>query len=239
MRGTIGEPQRRRAAQVGAAALSLVALLAAPAGAQQGGTGSGAGTGTETAFTTGTDFGPGPTCLEVTDSSYEIDVVGSFTAVDGTTAVSYTGPATITYSTTETYYVGPQGSYDGLTSAPLNCDPQRFGPAGTVSTEVSVSSPGSDGIDCPLSTTGEYFRVNTTISLTWTGSCTVKMGTMTPSTPVGTQHTFVGNFLPCPPPLPPLLLDACDEVDNVVTGFRSTYEDNHVQGSWTYGGASP
>lgn len=171
-----------------------VALIASPAGATSGNHGSGIGSGQEDAITTGTDYGNPPTsfCLEVTASSYSVDLDGTYYATDGGGTAGYDGPARLHWETTEPYYIAPEGIYTGLT-ANNECDPNTLGDP--VAADVWVTDPGGSAGQITCATvTGGYSRVTSAVTVEWTGSCQV-VGDINPgtnSTPATTEHIFEG-----------------------------------------------
>lgn len=172
--GTVG---RARKAVVLFLALAM-AVLAGPAGAQNDDAGSGSGSGEEESITTEDHIGPGPPpfCLEVTESSYYVDVVGTFTATDGegNTAV-YEGPARLEYETNDTYYIGPEGTYTDA-DAEDGCDVNSLGEGidTTVRVVESPALPSTGGsITCPADEDGEYFRLASDVTVQWEADCTV------------------------------------------------------------------
>lgn len=185
------------------AVLALGLLMASPAVAQNTGTGAAEGSGRETVFEEGRDFGTQerPFCQEVLNSEYKIDFVGAFSAANASTGETalYVGPAQMTITTTETYFVSPEGTYGNATSAG-GCDPLTFGPAGPVNVTVQVTSPNftsaPDGILCQNGT-GEYFRVTNAFTVQWTGECEVKQGGQTVETGDMTEHLVEAQFVPC------------------------------------------
>lgn len=196
--GNIGRPRK---VIVLFMALAM-ALVAGPAGAQADDTGSGSGEGEEESIQTGRDFGTAedPFCLEVTDSSYFVDVVGTFTATNdqGQTAV-YEGPARVKYETTETYYIAPEGTYTDATMGE-GCDEGTLGDPVAASVEVveSPELPSTDGsITCPR-TEGEYFRLTSDVTVQWKQDCTVDGNVVDPGFAVpmddDVPHLFTGEL---------------------------------------------
>lgn len=224
-----GVALRPKAGVVLVAVASLL-LVAQPALAADGGVGEGAGSGQETVFTPGQDFGTPlvPFCLEVLASEYVVDVTGAFSAVQGATTAAYTGAARLTFTTLETYFVSPEGTY-GRATLEQGCDPTSFGPADPVTTKLVVSDPDNNSatgaVTCTIESDGEatgYHRVNTSFTFTGHGACTVTSagGTPTATTPADTLHVFRGEVLPClNPPVP------C--------------QVSLLAGTWTYGEATP
>lgn len=200
--GTTSKLRRsgRSIVTVVAVTLSLLFLTAAPAAAV-GNIGEGsAGTGEETSITTGDDYGEQTEtfCLEVTASSYSVTFsnLSVFSADDGQTDATYSGPATLTFSTTETYFIGPDGTYTDATFQE-GCDDETLGdPIGAT---VSVSGGNTTaGITCGPDA-GQYFRLLGEITLTWVGDCTVydSLTTDVATTPSTLDHRFEGTLTPC------------------------------------------
>lgn len=230
----------------------LMAVTVSPVGAQDVGAGSAAGTGSEEIVQKG-DYGTQlpngerlPTCAPVQYTKYEVDVYGAYTAADpgphgrvqtvtlhfemGERKEGSNGdldPSQYSEPDDNQYYFGPHGTFgpdDAVNKQ--DCDPADFGPAGPVETKVWVTS-SSGNVECGSESaphSGQYFRVDGSFTVTWTGSCDVGSN----STPSDTQHVFEGHLLPCAPTPPSG--NTCDE---------SAYAGNQLQGVWTYGGAQP
>lgn len=233
MRHIFGRGRRTVASNLALLVLLVLVFGALPAGAHTGGdgdagTGEGAGTGTEEQITTGAHTAD-PFCLEVKSSKYRVEVpAGVFTAQEDDDVAVDTGPATITFRTMEKYYIAPEGTY-GLAGCPAT----SFGPADPVDVEVTVQGP---GINCGTRE-GEYFRVNTAITVAWEGSCHVD-DDLTPAvahTPASTQHVFEGNFVACPPEDPFTQTDTCGVLED---NDLEEAEENQIQGTWSYAGPS-
>jgi hypothetical protein len=172
-------------------AMSIVLLTASPAFATT--QASASGTGEETDFQPGGDFGTGshPHCLQVTDSSYSVDLSGSFSITNKT----YTGGATLTWSTTQTYYIDEDGTYTRVlgTNGHLGCDLTTRGAPIGASITLSGSS-GNTGVSCGPNA-GSYGRTfGGAITVTFTGNCTVTNGT---SNTASVSATFTGTLNPC------------------------------------------
>lgn len=190
----------RRLTAVLSVAASLVLLTASPAAAV-GNTGAGTGgTGQEDSITYGDDYGTteNPFCLEVTASSYSATFANTsvFNADDGQTDATYTGSATLTFSTTETYFVGPEGTYTAATFQ-NGCDETTLGDP--IAASVSVSGGNTTaGIVCGPDT-AQYSRVLDAITLTWVGDCTVYDSATTDvaTTPSTLDHRFEATLNPC------------------------------------------
>lgn len=190
-------PRVRSLGFVAAAAISTVLITASPAFAADDG--SATGTGEETGFTTHRDFGnqDDPHCLEVTASSYSVDLTGTFYAGTGN-SISYTGPATLTWTTTQTYYIDEEGTYTNATMQ-SGCDLGTLG-NGITSTVTLTGGNTTDGVICSSLTNGQYSRNNgPEITLTFTGPCTVYDDNSTGSatTASNTVYTFTGLLIPC------------------------------------------
>lgn len=238
-------PQAWRVIAAGLSLLLAAGLVAvaSPSTAQQAApeasTGSGAGVGKEAKISPersrADDTIWSPLCFQVNSSEYVVELEeAAFTAVDevNTDRVAvYEGPATVTYTTDETYFISPQGTY--AQDANLDpCHPATFGPAGPIDTTLTIEHAGQK---CVIGN-AEYFRVNTNVSVTGTGSCDIEGDTglfiNTVPTPENTVHTFQGSLAPCAPspPVPPLGVD-----DNLCDAPE--YGDNHLQGLYSYAGA--
>lgn len=152
-------------------------------------------TGTETGFTPGDDYGTGnhPHCLEVTASSYSVTLSGGTFTVG---VKSYTGDATLTWSTSATYFVDEDGTY---TSADLQqgCDLGTRGNAISSSVDLEGSTDANHGISCSP-TSGDYARdaANSGMHITvhFSGNCTVTNGT---GNTESVSATFTGQLHPC------------------------------------------
>lgn len=198
---SLRHPRRRQAVAALSVAASMVLLSAAPAYAV-GNTGTGSdGDGQEDSITYGQDYGTStmPFCMEVTASSYTMTFDGPFdnyNADNGTTDATYTGPATLTFSTTETYFIGPDGTY---TDADMvnGCDTTTLGDP--IDATVSVTGGNTTaGISCgpdPAS----YSRLTMAISVDWEGDCTVydSGNADVATTPSTTDHEVDATLTPC------------------------------------------
>jgi hypothetical protein len=177
--------------------------------------GSGAGTGSETVFDTNPDdppppippppLGP-PVCLEVEASEYEVTATGPITSNDK--AVIYSGDdIEITYTTVhpdgDNYFVAPEGTY-GARNADGTCDVNTLGPLDPIPVTVEVNAAGDansgvgTGAGGTCSGEGAYYRVNTTVTVTWSADCDVD-GNVPGSDGSGgdpsADFTFVGNLV--------------------------------------------
>jgi len=191
--------------------LLVPALMVALPGAASadGEAGAGAGVGSEThMLTEPQDPEPNPPfCLKVKQSEYQLTATGTVTANNG--AIVYAGAdIVIEYATTEDYYISPEGTY-GARNADGTCNAATFGPLGSVTVTVSVDAAGAidsgvgsgaNGVASGSRTctgTGQYFRVNTSVTVTWEADCAVDgNGTIPAQVEPGTDFTFEGNLFP-------------------------------------------
>lgn len=152
-------------------------------------------TGEETGFTPGDDYGTlqHPHCLEVTDSSYSVTLSGGTFTVGGK---SYSDDATLTWSTSATYYVDEDGTYTTATFQ-NGCDLGTRGDPISASVDLEGSSGANHGISCSPSS-GNYARdaANSGMHITvhFSGNCTVTNGT---SATESVSATFTGQLHPC------------------------------------------
>lgn len=180
-------------------AVSVVFLNASPAAAV-GNTGEAlGGSGQEDSITYGQDYGAqtGTFCMEVTASSYTVNFTGSqnlFTADDGSDTATYTGPATLTYSTTETYFIGPEGTYTHATMQD-GCDASTLG--APIDATVSVSGSDMSGSIACGPDDAEYAREGDVVTLDWEGACTVTDSGGAVSTPATTDHSYSATLNAC------------------------------------------
>ena len=184
--------------------------------------GAGAGTGSETVFDTNPDdppppippppLGP-PACLEVEASTYVVTATGTITGND--TAVIYQGSdIVITYTTVHNtpegnYFVAPEGTY-GVKNTDGTCDVSTLGPLAPIPVTVTVNAAGdaTSGVGTGAGGTcasapgaGDYFRLNTTITVTWSADCDVDgnvPGFDGSGGDSSADFTFVGNFVAVP-----------------------------------------
>lgn len=181
---------------VGVAALVLA--TATPALAV---TGSGSGTGEYTIVGTGISGPPQP-CAFIEEFSY----VGTFTGTLG----GYSGPITIEFEATSTFYEGPLGTH-GQDST---CDPSTVGRSGRVPIVGSVTgTSGNDSVTCDFGG-DEYWRVSmadTTAELD--GECTTVVPGGTSVTDSPTSLIIEGVIGECQGQAPP---DSCESVDAYV-----------------------
>lgn len=196
---------RSRAALV--MAVGLLLGLVAPAGAQTvTEAGTGAGEGEETVL----DSDPNPglplpvPCLEIRHgddyegSQYVIDAHGTYTAADE--GAVYAGDLTITIDSTDTYWIGPQGTHGP--DAEGACGPGNLGPLAPVPAQITVEGTGQplgDGSVGSCTGTGHFYRLNTTFVAEWDAECFVDgnvPGLAGEGTP-DSEHRFVGNHQPC------------------------------------------
>lgn len=205
---TEGRAARRK--QLGLLVLLPMFLFALPgtAGAD-GEAGAGAGIGSEThIMTEPEDPEPNPPfCLKVKQSEYQLTATGTVTANNG--AIVYAGTdIVIEYDTTEDYFISPEGTY-GARNADGTCNAATFGPLGSVTVTVSVNAAGAsdsgvgtgaNGVAAASRTctgTGQYFRVNTSVTVTWEADCAVDgNGALPAAVEPGTDFIFEGNLLP-------------------------------------------
>lgn len=159
--------------------------------------GAGAGIGSETVFDTNPDdppppippppLGP-PVCLEVEASQYQVTATGTVTGNDK--AVIYSGSdIVITYTTDHStasgnYYVAPEGTY-GERNADGTCNVNTLGPLDPIPVTVTVNAAGDPIIGDPATSgvgtgaggtcsgNGSYYRVSTTVTVTWSADCDV------------------------------------------------------------------
>lgn len=193
--------RRVRPGSPAAALLATLGLLLATAGPASAATGNHgdatSGTGQEDSITYGADYGTtaNPFCLEVTASSYSVDFSSTeLSADDGPDDAQYTGAATLTFSTTETYYVGPDGTY---TDADFQngCDATTLGDP--IAATVSVTGGNStNGVDCGPDD-AEYARLTNQITLDWEGVCTVTQSSLSVDTPSTTDHSLDATLNAC------------------------------------------
>lgn len=117
-------------------------------------------------------------------------------------AVVYTVGTTkpvVTFTTSEDYYISPEGTYGDREPTTGVCDPTTLGPLGPVDADVTVTTAGSPtgaGITCDGE--AQYYRVNTELFFEWTGRCDIVGNTVTGTgyTPAGTQHSFEARIIP-------------------------------------------
>jgi hypothetical protein len=199
-RFALATSRKRRLGLTAVASVAMsMALIASPAFAGVGGSAS--GTGEETAFTPGSDFGTGshPHCLEVTGSSYSVDLDsgGTYDANTGNGA-AYTGTATLTWSTSGTYFIDEDGTYQTANHV-TGCVLTGRGYAVPAVVNL-IGGNTTAGIDCADDMTGTYSRTfNGAITVSFTGACTVyaTTGSGVNTTPTNTQYTFTGTLNPC------------------------------------------
>lgn len=194
-------PQRRVLALVGALclAMSIVLVAASSAYATSSASGFTNETGTETGFTPGYDYGTGnhPHCLEVTSSDYSVALSGGTFTVGGK---SYSGGATLTWATNDTYWVDEDGTYT-LATYQQGCDLGTRGDPISATVELAGSTDASHGISCASSTgNGDYARdaadSGMHITVHFSGSCTVTDGAGNSGTE-SVSATFTGLLHPC------------------------------------------
>lgn len=205
---TEGRAGRRK--RFGILVLLPMFLFALPGAASADGeAGAGAGTGSEThILTEPQDPEPNPPfCLKVKQSEYQLTAAGTVTANNG--AIVYAGAdIVIDYATTEDYFISPEGTY-GARNADGTCNAATFGPLGSVTVTVSVNAEGdgqsgvgtgANGVAAASRTctgTGQYFRVNTSVTVTWEANCAVDGNDLLPAmVEPGTDFTFEGNLFP-------------------------------------------
>lgn len=146
-----------------AAIMALMVFMVAPASASATGTAVGKGF-----FTHPTET---PPCSNITDASYTINQVGTYSATDVGGTATYNGPSTMTVTITTDFYEGPKGTH-GTDST---CADGTTGTATAATISVAGSLAGSS-VSCSGGT-GAYKRgVPTGASVTITDtstSCTV------------------------------------------------------------------
>lgn len=170
-------------------AMAVVLITSSSAFATTGANVTG-GSGEETNFVPGDDFGTGshPHCLEVTDSSYEVHMTGDFTVGVKT----YTGPATLTYSTSTPYFVDETGTYTQA-SHPNGCVLNTLG-SPIASTADLEGASGGDSISCSPSS-ADYNRNNgEAITVHFSGDCTAVHGS---GNTASVSATFTGLLHAC------------------------------------------
>lgn len=208
----------RRLAAVLPVAASIVLSTASPAAAV-GNTGLGTGgTGQEDDIVYGEDYGTteNPFCMEVTASEYSATITGVYSADDGT-ARTYSGPATVTFETTENYFIGPEGTYAEATMQD-GCDESTLGALDPIAVSVSVSGGNTtNGIVCGPDP-GTYYRAFDAITVEWTGDCTVYQSGVSATTPSNLDHGFLATLNPCfnPP-------DTCTESTITAASWEYPY----------------
>ncbi len=178
--------------------MSVVLISVKAAYATTSATGFTDETGEETGRTLGSDYGTAqhPQCTEVTASSYSVTLSGGTFSVGNK---SYSGDATLTWSTDNTYYIDENGTYT-TASVQNGCDlGTRGDPISTV--ELFGSTDANHGISCASSTgNGDYARdaanSGTHITVHFAGSCTVTNGTSLNGTG-SVSATFTGLLHPC------------------------------------------
>ena len=124
-----------------------------------------------------------------------MDLSGSFSA--GTTPTrTYTGPATLTWSTGATYYIDEDGTYTSA-SHPSGCVLSTRG--NPIASTVNLTGGNTtNGFICTANMSGSYGRTfNGAITLTFTGPCTVYSNGSSATTPSNTTYTFTGTLNPC------------------------------------------
>lgn len=212
---SLGDPQRRRilAALVLTLAFGLASTM--PAAAAEAGTG--AGTGTETEIDAGdpdpvtgtSDDGLYPFCARAQDgdfdgttngisAQYTVDAEGTYTANDG--SIVYEGPLTITITTNETFFFGPQGTHYGQTAQGNDCGNDNLGPNAPVPATITItgSNPALGGfVNCGESA-GEFWRVGDNFHAEVDPRCDV-MGNVVPGTATGGSAVMFEGLLqpPC------------------------------------------
>lgn len=144
---------------------------------------------------------PPPFCLEVEESTYTFTIEEGTFAGDHNPVVYTVTPLSdpkpvVTFTTNETYYISPEGTY-GNRLSDGTCDPASYGALDPVATTVTVTTQGDAGIDCGPDD-AQYFRVNTELFFTWTGSCDIvdPVTTFSGSTPDATRHAFEATLVP-------------------------------------------
>jgi hypothetical protein len=160
-------------------------------------------TGSESITTDPADPPPEPPfCLAVTASTYTFPIEEGVFEGDHNLVVYTVTPLdaakpVVTFTTNETYYIAPEGTY-GNRLADGTCDPASYGPLDPVSTTVTVTG---GGITCGPDP-AEYYRVNTELVFEWTGRCDIVGNTIpgTGYTPEATQHLFEATLVPPAPP---------------------------------------
>lgn len=196
---TIHLPRRMRLRlMAGVSVAATVLVLAASAAFATTVTVTG-GSGVENSITTGSDFGVGSHlhCLEVTASSYTVNLSGTFSAGTSPTR-SYTGSAALTWTTNATYYIDEDGTYT-VANHTTGCDLNTRGNG--ISSTVNLSGGNTtNGISCTSNMSGTYGRTfNGAITVTFTGSCTVYDHGSSATTTSTTTYTLTGTMNPCLP----------------------------------------
>lgn len=183
-----------------AATAALALLLFGPQALAAAGThGEAAGVGEEESITTGDHYGPGPPafCLEVTDSKYRVDLTGEFYG-DADDQAGYIGAAELHWETTETYWIGPEGTYTDADEAE-GCDEDTLGDP--IEARVWVEAVPTDGgqISGCESTEPAYFRIASDVTVQWTGDCDIEPNESLsdlydPGRTGDVGHLFTGEF---------------------------------------------
>lgn len=186
-------------------ALSLTAVMALPAVANHGpATGEGAALSGEEVLTHEPPSTPPPFCLEVTASTYEFFVVdGEFEGHDSNgDLVIYEGPATVEFTTTETYYIAPEGTY-GERDVNDECDTGTFGALDPVEGTAEVTGADNGGSISCENLDGTYYREGDALVFEFEGACDIDGNvtgfTGTGTTSANTEHDFDGVIVPCLP----------------------------------------
>lgn len=183
----------------------LISLFAAsslffnvsPALAAQAITGAGAGIGYEVPGNQGPNCVPDiPLMGTLSRSSFELDHVGDYTAVDtfGTPLASYTGPSQMQIEVGP-HVISPEGTF-------ITCFVP--GPVPISSWKVnSPATPGGAGVSC-AGTVGTYQRrAFDVVEFRLFGLCTVKGGNGVTVQNVENRHVVTGEMHPCALPSPP------------------------------------
>ena len=209
--GAVGNLRMRRSRAIGITIgiASLMLVMAAPAHAVADNQGSATdGVGAEDSITLGTDYGDPPSvlCFEVTENTNTVqfhgndDVAVNATTTSPSATATYTHSADLTWSITEPMYINPDGAYSAPASpAGTGCDDGTLGDP--IAATASFTGSGANGsVNCSSSAGGAtYTRVGTSVTVTWTGTCTVdgdgSQGTVT--TPTSVTSTFSGTETPC------------------------------------------
>jgi hypothetical protein len=212
-RRTTGTSKKRVSRLVGltAAIASVVLMTAAPAhavGANEGFVTGGEGY--ETSITIDRDFGdvmaePPIFCLEVTEQENTVQWGNNdnpeFNATDSPDSATYTKQTDLTWITTETMYIAPEGIYGGLLSEEPDgsgCDPETLGDPIAATATVSGDT-GAGSITCESDPgAAEYSRTGDQVTVTWEGTCTIvdDNGGDPVETPLLTI-TYEGTETPC------------------------------------------
>lgn len=146
---------------------AIAVLFAGPAAASAAGSGAVIGT-----SSTDADFPnnpnnnmPPPFCARSKDTDLRLALRGTLT-VNGQTAA---GTANVHANTNGVHFFGPQGTYSNS-----SCSPTTLGPLGPISITVDAYTfSGGLGTASCSATSGQYWRVNTHVHLSWTTSCTI------------------------------------------------------------------